>query len=91
MHRHCRDGLLKGNIEELDEDESVFHCSPHQYYELRPCESLDIDKIEYKEDELKSDYWNNLCLAEFWSRYEIVYKSQRKKKQKPQNKIDSFE
>ena len=72
-HPHYRDGLLKGNIEELEEDESVFHLSPHQYYEFRPTESSQEDKISYVEEELEDDYWSNLCLAEFWSKYEIVY------------------
>ena len=29
IHPHFRDGLLKGNIEDLPEGESVFHNSPH--------------------------------------------------------------
>ena len=33
IHPHFRDGLLKGKIEELDDEESVFHNSPHEYYE----------------------------------------------------------
>ena len=36
IHPHFRDGLLKGNVETLSEDESIFHNSPHQYYESRP-------------------------------------------------------
>ena len=35
IHPHYRDGLLKGNIENIDENDSIFHCSPHQYYENR--------------------------------------------------------
>ena len=35
MHPHFRDWLLKGGISNLDEDESIFHLSPHQYYENR--------------------------------------------------------
>ena len=35
-HPHQRDGLLKSNLGDLDEDENVFHFSPHQYYEVRP-------------------------------------------------------
>ena len=73
VHPHFQDGLLKGNIEELDDNESVFHMSPHQYYEVRPLESSNQDKILYAEDELQSKYWDNLCFAEFWSKYEIVY------------------
>ena len=73
VHPHQRDGLLKGNIEELDEGESVFHMSPHQYYEVRPFESVEQDQINYKEEELQDNYWENICLAEFWSKYEVVY------------------
>ena len=36
MHPHYRDGLLKGDIENLEESESIFHFSPHQYYANRP-------------------------------------------------------
>jgi hypothetical protein len=35
VHPHYRDGLLKGNLEKLSENESIFHMSPHQYYENR--------------------------------------------------------
>ena len=73
IHPHFRDGLLKGKIDELDEDESIFHNSPHQYYENRPEESGDQDKIIYDPEELQEDYWKNLCLAEFWAKYDIVY------------------
>ena len=73
VHPHFRDGLLKGNLEDLKENESIFHRSAHQYYESRPEESLNQEKIHYEDDELQKDYWTNLCLAEFWSKYEIVY------------------
>ena len=52
VHPNFRDGLLRGNIEALDENESIFHKSPHQYYELRPEESVDQNKIHYDEEEL---------------------------------------
>ena len=73
VHPHFRDGLLKGNIEDLDEMESIFHKSEHQYCENRPDECYDQENIHYDEEELVEDYWINLCLAEFWSKYEIVY------------------
>ena len=72
-HPHFRDGLLKGNIEELKDDETVFHFSPHQYYESRPCESTNQEGIEYLEEELQDNYWEKMCLAEFWAKYEVVY------------------
>ena len=40
IHPHFRDGLLKGNIQNLDEEESIFHMSPHQYYENRPANCI---------------------------------------------------
>ena len=49
------------------------HRSAHQYYENRPEECIDQENIHYEEEELVEDYWINLCLAEFWSKYEIVY------------------
>ena len=64
IHPHYRDGLLKGNLENLDEKESIFHMSPHQYYESRELECL--EGIPYKEDELIDGYWKQLSLADFW-------------------------
>ena len=71
MHPHFRDGLLKGNIEDLDEDEPIFHMSPHQYYENRFLKC--IVGVRYEDDEMEEGYWENLTLAEFWSFYDIVY------------------
>ena len=72
VHPNFRDGLLKGRIEELSDDESVFHNSPHEYYENRPDQS-DDPKVSYDEEELVKEYWTNLSISEFWSKYEIVY------------------
>ena len=83
IHPNFRDGLLKGNVEELEETESIFHNSPHDYYENRPEESNEIDVI-YDEEEKKKDYWKKLTLSEFWSRYEIVYDKNAKKNKKKQ-------
>ena len=83
-HPNFRDGLLKGNIQNLGENESIFHMNSHQYYENRPVSSQNKDMIAYCEEELVEDYWKNMCLAEFWSQYEIVYgnKSQNKSKKR---------
>ena len=78
IHPHYRDGLLRGNLEELGDDESIFHMSPHQYYENRPSEC--IEGVNYKDDELEENYWENLTLAEFWSSYDIVYGENKKDK-----------
>ena len=72
IHPNYRDGLLKGNIEGLDANESIFHNSPHEYYESRPEES-DQPGVKYGPEQMEKDYWKNLSLAEFWSDYDIVY------------------
>ena len=58
-HPKYRDGLVKGNWEELGDNESPFHMSCHQYYEQRPVND-DDDPVD----------WDNMTLAEFMSYYE---------------------
>ena len=57
-----------------------------QYFTIapinRPEESLDQDKIYCDEEELVEDYCINLCLAELWSKYQIVYGKYQNKKGK---------
>ena len=72
-HPNFRDGLLKGKLKNLDDKESIFHNSPHQYFENRPKESINQDIIDYDEEELVDNYWEDLSLAEFWSKYDIIY------------------
>ena len=72
VHPHFRDGLLKGDINELKEGESLFHNSPHDYYANRPDES-NQEWVTYDENEVDECYWANLTLAEFWSKYDIIY------------------
>ena len=72
LHPSFRDGLLKGKIEELGENESVFHTSASEYYEDRPEKSDDPD-VDCDKEELEVGYWEKLALSEFWSKYEIVY------------------
>ena len=71
IHPHFRDGLLKGNIQDLDEQDSIFHMSPHQYYENRPDKC--IPGVNYEDDEKKYRYWENLSMSEFWANYDIHY------------------
>ena len=71
MHPHFRDGLLKSDLENIDDDESIFHNSPHTYYEKRELECL--EGIDYQEDECQPNYWHRLTLADFRSDYDIVY------------------
>ena len=61
LHPNYRDGLLKSNIEDLDENEPIFHKSIHQYYELRPSNEND-----------DSEDWDEMTLAEFVANYEVV-------------------
>ena len=85
IHPHFRDGLLKGKIDELSENESVFHNSPHEYYERRPDQSDDPD-VNYDKEKLVEDYWTTLRLSEFWSKYEIVCDKNARKSLKPGKK-----
>ena len=64
-HPDRRDGLLKSNLDTLDDNAEIFHSSLHDYYEDRPlnCESDDTD-------------WDAMELAEFVASYNIIYKSQ---------------
>ena len=78
IHPNFRDGLLKGNIKNLDDNESIFHNSPHQYYENRPLESINQEIIDYDDEELDDHYWEDLSLTEFWSKYDIMYEGKRK-------------
>ena len=61
-HPNYRDGLLKGNLDELNEDDSIFHMSAHQYYENRPVNTMQNTSIN----------WEEMTLAEFWANYEVV-------------------
>ena len=76
-HPHFRDGLLKADLEDLSEGESIFHMSPHEYYSMR--ELSCIDGVHYEDDEKQEGYWKRLALSEFWSDYDIVYHKQNSK------------
>ena len=87
IHPSFRDGLLKGNIEDLKDNESIFHNSPHQYFEARPDSSVNQEVIHYDDEELEDGYWDNLYLAKFWAKYEVVYGKQPKLPKKGKTKI----
>ena len=59
-HPQHREGLLKSNIDDLEEGESIFHNSLHDYYQSRPRNSVD-----------ESEDWENMSLAEFVANYNI--------------------
>ena len=64
VHPHKRDGLLRANIED-EEDENIFHDSLFTYYESRP---------KYKFDEEKDErYWETLTVSEFVAEFDHVY------------------
>ena len=63
-HPDRRDGLLKPDVENLDEDEGIFYNSIHDYYQDRP--------IDSEEDETN---WSNMELSEFVASYNVAYKS----------------
>ena len=66
-HPHRREGLLKSNVTEMEgDDNKIFHNSYHDNYEIRP------------EDEESSQYWKNLCLADFVAEYSIDYTRNQK-------------
>ena len=64
QHPERREGLLKSNLNELCDDEPIFHNSIHTYYELRPLE-LKIDN--------QSECWSRICLADFVANYNLDY------------------
>ena len=55
-------------MENLNDDESIFHSSLHDYYQDRPSTT----------DEDETD-WENMTLAEFVSDYDIVYNPKSRK------------
>ena len=61
-HPEQRDGLMKGNLDDLGAEEDVYHMSCHQYYENRPLN-----------EEYDSTDWDNMSLAEFMSNYEYSF------------------
>ena len=69
-HPHARDGLLRRDLDNVDDDDSIFYPSIHKYYESRPdtWEERVKDKV-VKGKVVKVD-GKNLCLADFVSLYD---------------------
>ena len=85
-HPNFRDGLLKGSLEDTDEEnESIFYDSPATYYENRPMnkgeedygEEDEEDENNFDSTEIQEGFWKKLTFSEFWSQYDIVYAKQR--------------
>merc|ERR1712082_370234 len=72
-HPDRRDGLLKSNLDDLEEQESIFHNSIHNYYEIRPLEGKCLETI--REGKSHDVTWDRLCLADFVANHNIAYKS----------------
>ena len=58
-HPERREGLLKSNLDDLEEDEKIFHNSIHDYYMMRP------HGIDGEID------WDSMCLADFTSLFTL--------------------
>ena len=74
-HPDKRDGLLKGNLEDLEEGESPFHNNIFTYYQNRPKTEVSLERqtenLLWEEFGIQS--WESMCLADFVSCYDIVY------------------
>ena len=72
-HPDKRDGLLKGNLEELEEGESVFHNNIYTYYQNRPVFELNEEVGNILWNDYKIVSWEDMCLADFVSCYDLIY------------------
>ena len=73
-HPERREGLLKSNLDELDEDDKFFHNSLHDYYQIRPIDESGKDS-ENKEGSITK--WEEICLADFVAKFNIAYKKDK--------------
>ena len=82
-HPDKRDGLLKANLDELEENESPFHNNIFSYYQNRP--TLELGEKEEANEECWKKFeinsWNEMCLADFVSCYDIMYGDKKVTKQ----------
>ena len=67
-HQNHRDGLLRRNLEDLEDTEQVFHYSQHQYYETRP--NKWVETINGTHMNINGDD-DDMCLAHWWSYYTL--------------------
>ena len=75
-HPERREGLLKSNLDELDEDEKFFQNSLHDYYQIRPQdEDGETDDLDNDDDE-NNPKWEKQCLADFVAKFNIAYKKE---------------
>ena len=85
-HPNFRDGLLKGSLENINEEnDSIFHDSPATYYENRPMnkgeedygEDDEEDENNFDSTEMQEGFWAKLTFSEFMSQYDVIYAKQR--------------
>ena len=81
-HPSKRDGLLKGNLSELDPNDSPFHFNIINYYESRPYDDL-YSADEHLLDQIQIESWKSMCLADFVSLFDIIYGTKKEKELKP--------
>ena len=86
-HPNFRDGLLKGNLKNLDDEEPIFHNSVHTYYENRPLVLEEEEGKVYHPDELEKTYWTKLTIADFWAKYDVIYEGKNKTVEKQKHSI----
>ena len=88
-HPNHRDGLLRRDLENLNETDSVFHSSPHQYYEKRPqnCnnneenyhDSNHTSGNDHSTNDANEIDWDKMSLADWWTNFEHFPNAEPKK------------
>ena len=76
-HPERRSGLLKANLDELENDENIFHNSLHDYYQIRPKDEENENIITLENNEEADQTWEKQCLADFVARFNIAYKKDK--------------
>ena len=87
VHPNFRDGLLRGDLKNLDDGEPIFHNSVHTYYENRPFILEEEQGKVYNPEELEKTYWTKLTISDFWSKYDVIYEGRNKAVEKQTNSI----
>ncbi len=72
-HPDKRDGLLKGNLDELKDGESPFHNNIFTYYQSRPYDEFPEETTSWENLGYDIESWKNMCLADFVSCYDLIY------------------
>ena len=86
-HPRKRDRLLKGNIFELEDGESPFHSNIVDYYQCRPRNDI-MNSDEDFLDSYNIHSWEDMCLADFVSCFNIVYGKKKEKLEPSQSEFE---